>query len=91
MKDEILVAVQNLKPIAADHDLTTSQLALAGVLQNENVSSAIMGATKPAQVKENVKAAGVKLSLDVMANIDKILGDLPERRADQDKTPRPRA
>ena len=91
MKDEILVAVQNLKPIAADHDLTTSQLALAWVLQNENVSSAIMGATKPAQVKENVKAAGVKLSLDVMANIDKILGDLPERRADQDKTPRPRA
>ena len=91
MKDEILVAVQNLKPIAADHDLTTSQLALAWVLQNENVSSAIMGATKPAQVKENVKAAGVKLSLDVMATIDKILGDLPERRADQDKTPRPRA
>jgi len=91
MKDEILVAVQNLKPIAADHDLTTSQLALAWVLQNENVSSAIMGATKPGQVKENVKAAGVKLSLDVMATIDKILGDLPERRADQDKTPRPRA
>ena len=91
MKDEILVAVQNLKPIAADHDLTTSQLALAWVLQNENVSSAIMGATKPAQVKENVRAAGVKLSLDVMATIDKILGDLPERRADQDKTPRPRA
>ncbi len=91
MKDEILVAVQNLKPIAADHDLTTSQLALAWVLQNDNVSSAIMGATKPGQVKENVKAAGVKLSLDVMATIDKILGDLPERRADQDKTPRPRA
>ncbi|MSO16228.1 MAG: aldo/keto reductase [Candidatus Planktophila sp.] len=91
MRDEILVAVQNLKPIAADHDLTISQLALAWVLQNENVSSAIMGATKPAQVKENVKAAGVKLSLDVMAAIDKILGDLPERRADQDKTPRPRA
>jgi aryl-alcohol dehydrogenase-like predicted oxidoreductase len=91
MKDEILVAVQNLKPIAADHDLTTSQLALAWVLQNENVSSAIMGATKPAQVKENVKASGVKLSQDVMAAIDKILGDLPERSADMDKTPRPRA
>ena len=91
MKDEILVAVQNLKPIAVDHDLTTSQLALAWVLQNENVSSAIMGATKPAQVKENVKAAGVKLAKDVMAAIDKILGDLPERSADMDKTPRPRA
>lgn len=91
MKDEILTAVQNLKPIAADHDLTTSQLALAWVLQNENVSAAIMGATKPAQVKENVKASGVKLSLDVMAAIDKILGDLSERSADKDKTPRPRA
>ncbi len=91
MKDEILVAVQNLKPIAADHDLTTSQLALAWVLQNENVSSAIMGATKPAQVRENVKASGVKLSQEVMAAIDKILGDLPERSADMDKTPRPRA
>ena len=91
MKDEILVAVQNLKPIAADHDLTTSQLALAWVLQNENVSAAIMGATKPAQVKENVKASGVKLSHDVMAAIDKILRDLPERSADKDRTPRPRA
>jgi aryl-alcohol dehydrogenase-like predicted oxidoreductase len=50
-----------------------------------------MGATKPAQVKENVKAAGVKLAKDVMAAIDKILGDLPERSADMDKTPRPRA
>jgi len=91
MKDEILTAVQNLKPIAADHDLTTSQLALTWVLQNENVSSAIMGATKPAQVRENVKASGVKLSQEVMAAIDKILGDLPERSADMDKTPRPRA
>jgi aryl-alcohol dehydrogenase-like predicted oxidoreductase len=50
-----------------------------------------MGATKPAQVKENVKASGVKLSKDVMAAIDKILADLPERSADMDKTPRPRA
>jgi aryl-alcohol dehydrogenase-like predicted oxidoreductase len=50
-----------------------------------------MGATKPAQVKENVKASGVKLSHDVMAAIDKILGDLPERSADKDRTPRPRA
>jgi aryl-alcohol dehydrogenase-like predicted oxidoreductase len=61
------------------------------VLQNENVSAAIMGATKPAQVKENVKASGVKLSHDVMAAIDKILRDLPERSADKDRTPRPRA
>ena len=91
MKDEILEAVQNLRPIADTHDLTISQLAIAWVLQNENVAAAIMGATKPSQVKENVKAAGVKLSSDTMSAIDKVLGILPERDATLDRTPRPRA
>ena len=91
MKDEILEAVQNLRPIADTHDLTISQLAIAWVLQNENVAAAIMGATKPSQVKENVKAAGVKLSSDTMSAIDKVLGNLPERDATLDRTPRPRA
>jgi aryl-alcohol dehydrogenase-like predicted oxidoreductase len=91
MKDEILEAVQNLRPIADSHDLTISQLAIAWVLQNENVAAAIMGATKPAQVKENVKAAGVKLSSDTMSAIDKVLGNLPERDDTFDRTPRPRA
>ncbi len=91
MKDEILEAVQNLRPIAEAHDLTISQLAIAWVLQNQNVAAAIMGATKPAQVKENVKASGVKLSSDAMLAIDKVLGNLPERDATLDRTPRPRA
>jgi aryl-alcohol dehydrogenase-like predicted oxidoreductase len=91
MKDEILEAVQNLRPIADAHDLTISQLAIAWVLQNQNVAAAIMGATKPAQVRENVKASGVKLSSDAMAAIDKVLGNLPERDATLDRTPRPRA
>ncbi len=91
MKEEILIAVQNLRPIADEHDLTLSQLALAWVLQNQNVSAAIMGATKPIQVKENVKASGVKLSQDAMTRIDKILGKLPERDSKLDRTPRPRA
>ena len=91
MKDEILEAVQNLRPIADSHDLTISQLAIAWVLQNENVAAAIMGATKPSQVKENVKATGVKLSSDTMSAIDKVLGNLPERDATLDRTPRPRA
>ena len=91
MKDEILEAVQNLRPIADAHDLTISQLAIAWVLQNQNVAAAIMGATKPAQVKENVKASGVKLSSDAMSAIDKVLGNLPERDATLDRTPRPRA
>jgi aryl-alcohol dehydrogenase-like predicted oxidoreductase len=61
MKDDVLEAVQLLKPIAESVDLSMSQLALAWVLQNPNVSSAIMGATKPAQIRDNVKASGVKL------------------------------
>jgi aryl-alcohol dehydrogenase-like predicted oxidoreductase len=91
MRDEVLNAVQQLKPIADAHELSLSQLALAWVLQNENVSCAIMGATKPAQVKENVKASGVKLSADVMKSIDVVLGSLPEKKSDHDQTPRPRA
>jgi aryl-alcohol dehydrogenase-like predicted oxidoreductase len=91
MKEEILTAVQNLRPIADQLGLTMSQLAIAWVLQNENVSAAIMGATKPAQVKENAKASGVKLTGDVMSQIDKILGTLPERDSTLDRTPRPRA
>ena len=79
MRDDVLEAVQKLAPIADSVGLTMSQLAIAWVLQNDNVSSAIMGATKPSQVKENVKASGVKLDPSVMAAIDKALGSLPER------------
>ena len=79
MRDDVLEAVQKLAPIADSVGLTMSQLAIAWVLQNDSVSSAIMGATKPSQVKENVKAAGVKLESSVMTAIDKALGSLPER------------
>jgi aryl-alcohol dehydrogenase-like predicted oxidoreductase len=79
MRDDVLEAVQKLAPIADSVGLSMSQLAIAWVLQNDSVSSAIMGATKPSQVKENVKAAGVKLESSVMTAIDKALGSLPER------------
>ena len=91
MTEEVLTAVQKLRPIAEELDLSMSQLSLAWVLQNENVSSAIMGATKPSQVKENVKAAGVKLSADVMKAIDVALGNLPERDPKKNESPNPRA
>jgi aryl-alcohol dehydrogenase-like predicted oxidoreductase len=91
MRDDVLSAVQNLTPIAKELDLTMGQLAIAWVLQNSNVSSAIMGATKPAQVKENVKASGVKLSLDVMHAIDKALGNVPTTDPKETKSPNPRA
>jgi aryl-alcohol dehydrogenase-like predicted oxidoreductase len=68
-----------------------AQLAVAWVLQNPNVSSAIIGATKPAQIKENVKAAGVKLSAETMQAIDSALGSLPERDPAKNQSPNPRA
>jgi aryl-alcohol dehydrogenase-like predicted oxidoreductase len=91
MRDDVLEAVQNLAPIARELDLTMGQLSIAWVLQNSNVSSAIMGATKPAQVKENVKASGVKLSVDVMHAIDKALGNIPTTDPKETKSPNPRA
>ena len=70
----LLEAVQQLKPIAESVDLTMAQLAVAWVLQNPNVSAAIIGASRPEQVTENVKAAGVKLPEDVLKQIDEVLG-----------------
>ncbi len=90
MRDDVLTAVQKLGPIAKEADLTIGQLSIAWVLQNPNVSSAIMGATKPSQVKENVKAAGVKLSADQMKAIDKALGSIPNTDPRENKSPKTR-
>ncbi|GAA2769584.1 hypothetical protein GCM10020219_041020 [Nonomuraea dietziae] len=79
MDDDVLTRVQNLKPIAADLGLTMAQLAVAWVLQNPNVASAIVGATRPEQVRDNVKAAGVKLDAEVLSKIDDVLGPIVER------------
>ncbi|MFD2353558.1 aldo/keto reductase family protein [Nonomuraea ferruginea] len=87
MKDDVLAKVQELKPIAADLGLSMAQLAVAWVLQNPNVSSAIVGASRPEQVRDNVKAAGVKLEAEVMKRIGDVLGSLVER--DPGKTASP--
>jgi len=79
MTDQVLERVQRLRPIADDCGLSMAQLAIAWVLQNDNVSAAIIGATRPDQVTENVKAAGVKLDAEVLARIDEALGDIVER------------
>ncbi|GII01918.1 aldo/keto reductase [Planobispora takensis] len=79
LTDEVLTRVQELKPIAADLGLTMAQLAVAWVLQNPNVASAIVGATRPEQVRDNVKAAGVKLDAEVLKKIDDALGPIVER------------
>lgn len=78
MSDEVLTAVQKLRPIADDLGLTMAQLSLAWVLANPNVASAIMGASRPEQVADNVKAAGVKLDAGVLAAIDEVTRDLAE-------------
>jgi len=72
---ELLERVQRLKPIADQAGLTPAQLAVAWTLQNPNVSAAIVGATKPEQVRENVRAAGVRLDESIMRQIDEVLGD----------------
>jgi aryl-alcohol dehydrogenase-like predicted oxidoreductase len=75
MKDDILTRVQDLEPVAKELDLTMAQLAIAWVLQNDNVASALVGASRPEQVAENVKAAGVTIPAELMARIDEALGD----------------
>ena len=91
MREEVLTAVQKLGPIAQREGLTTAQLAIAWVLHNPNVSAAIIGATKPSQIKENVKASGVKLSAETVREIDNVLGNLPERDPAKTQSPKPRA
>jgi aryl-alcohol dehydrogenase-like predicted oxidoreductase len=91
MKEPILKAVQKLAPIAAKVDLTLAQLAIAWVLQNPNVSSAIIGATKPSQIKENVKASGVKLEQSIMSEIDAVLKDVITTDPAKTISPKPRA
>ncbi len=79
--DELLRKVQDLQPIADEVGLSMAQLAIAWVLQNQNVASAIIGATRPEQVQENVKAAGVKLDADVLKKIDEALDGVVVRDA----------
>jgi aryl-alcohol dehydrogenase-like predicted oxidoreductase len=73
--DDLLIRVQQLKPVAEQAGLTLAQLAVAWTLQNPAVSAAIIGATRPEQVRENVRAAGVRLEESAMRQIDEILGD----------------
>ena len=75
LTDELLSRVQQLKPIAEQAGLTLAQLAVAWTLQNPAVSAAIIGATRPDQVRENVKASGIRLDPAVLRQIDDILGD----------------
>jgi aryl-alcohol dehydrogenase-like predicted oxidoreductase len=81
MHEDVLSSVQDLKPIAAGLGLTMAQMALAWVPQNPNVASAIIGASRPEQIADNVKAVDVELSEDVRAKIDDTLSSVVERDA----------
>jgi aryl-alcohol dehydrogenase-like predicted oxidoreductase len=87
LRDEVLEPVQRLRPIADDAGLSMAALAVAWVLQNDNVSAAIIGASRPEQVTDNVKASGVRLDPDTMARIGEILGDVAETDPARTRSP----
>jgi aryl-alcohol dehydrogenase-like predicted oxidoreductase len=77
--DDVLEAVQRLVPIAERLGITMGQLALAWVLREPNVASAIVGASRPEQVHENAGASGIELDAGTLAEIDAALGDVVSR------------
>ncbi|MFG1674782.1 aldo/keto reductase family protein [Micromonospora sp. NPDC049282] len=87
LTDDVLTRVQQLKPIAEQAGLTMPQLAVAWVLQNPNVASAIVGASRPEQVHDNVKAAGVKLDAGLLKAIDEIVEPVTERDPAKTESP----
>jgi voltage-dependent potassium channel beta subunit len=91
LSDDVLRRVQDLRPIADDLGLSMAQLAIAWVLQNPNVAAALVGASRPEQIRENVKASGVRLEADVLKLIDEAIGDIVERDPSKTESPNPRA
>ena len=87
MQDDVLERVQQLKPIADEAGLSLAQLAVAWVLQNDNVSAAIIGASRPEQVTDNVKASGVRLDAATMKAIDEVLDPVVERDPAKTQSP----
>jgi aryl-alcohol dehydrogenase-like predicted oxidoreductase len=90
LSDDVLTRVQQLRPLAESVGLTLAQLAVAWVLQSPSVSAAIIGATRPEQVTENVGASGVKLDTDLLKAIDEILDPVIIRDPTLTRSPRHR-
>ncbi|SEE01883.1 aldo/keto reductase family protein [Ruania alba] len=91
-KEELLRRVQDLRPVAEELNLTMAQLAVAWVLQNDNVAAALIGASRPEQVAENVAASGVEIPEEMLTRIDQILGETVVRdpRITDDVSPKER-
>ncbi|WP_404429334.1 aldo/keto reductase family protein [Microbacterium lacus] len=90
MNDDVLAAVQKLKPVAEQAGLTMPQLAIAWVLQNPNVAAALVGASRPEQLDDSVKASGVTLDADTMAAIDAALSPVAVTDAEETYTVSPK-
>jgi len=90
LTDEVLTKVQELKPIAEELGVTMAQFALAWVLQNKNVSSAIVGATTPDQIKSNLGAVGVEIPAEVMAKVTDIFASIAVTDPKETKSPEAR-
>jgi aryl-alcohol dehydrogenase-like predicted oxidoreductase len=88
LNDDVLTRVQQLAPIAEQAGLSMAQLAVAWVLQNPNVASAIVGASRPEQVVDNVKAAGVRLEPELLKAIDDVLDPVVARDPKLTESPR---
>ena len=87
LQDDVLERVQRLRPIADEAGLSMAQLAVAWVLQNDNVSAAIIGASRPEQVTDNAKASGVTLDEATLRAIDDVVGPVVERDPAKTQSP----
>ncbi|MFY7862298.1 MAG: aldo/keto reductase family protein [Rhodoluna sp.] len=90
LSDEVLSRVQQLEPLAQALNLTMAQFALAWVLQNDNVASAIVGATKPEQISSNIEAVGVQIPADAMKQVSEILAPVAVFDPRETKSPEAR-
>jgi aryl-alcohol dehydrogenase-like predicted oxidoreductase len=87
LRDDVLERVQALRPLADEAGLTMAQMAVAWVLGNPNVSTAIVGASRPDQLTDSVRASGVVLDDDLRAAIDDVLGDAVVRDPARTESP----
>ncbi len=87
LRDDVLNAVQNLRPVAADAGMTMAAMAVAWVLTNPNVASAIVGASRPEQLDDSAVASDKKLDADTMAAIDAVLAGVYETDPQQTQSP----
>lgn len=79
LQPRVLKRVQAMRPLAAEAGLSMAAFAVGWVLQSQNASAAIVGASRPGQLTDNVPAAGVVLDKEFLANVDEVLGDIVER------------